>query len=55
VAVREVEARGEITPPVDPRRRFEDVSWSRGEVEPSGLADEWPNVEQRSLLELLHS
>ncbi len=54
-AIREAETRGEITPPSDPRRRFEDVTWSRGDAEPSRLANEWPHVEQRALLNLLHS
>ena len=54
-AVRNAEARGELTPPADPRRRFEDVTWSRGDAEPSRLANEWPHVEQKALLNLLHS
>jgi hypothetical protein len=53
--LREVEARGEITRPVDPRRSVVDASWSHGDSEPDRLADEWPVVDQRAMLELLHS
>ena len=54
-AVRDAEARGELTPPDDPRQRFEDVTWRSGDAESNRLAVEWPHVEQRALVNLLHS
>jgi len=53
--VRDADAKGEILPPVDPRRKLEEVSWGSSIAETDRLSGGWPHVEQRELLDRLHS